>query len=673
MIEKRVPFPRPIVSLLGVCPLLLLHCGPPDEQQAAGTRRMAERLEEIARNADPATHAYVNARRVKYYRDRVEHLRESVAAMDPRGKVQILNARFSYASELLRAGHSEDAVKEYRELLAVKEYRELRTEAGRRFRPTLQRLVGVSYLRLGEQENCILQHTIDSCLLPIRETGVHQAQRGSRAALREFLEVLSGNPRDLTARWLLNIAYMTLGEYPREVPSNYLIPPELFESDYDIGHFDDVAPALGLDVVGLSGGVVMEDFDGDGHLDIMASSSGLRDQLRYFRNGGDGTFADLTEQAGLAGLVGGKNALQADYDNNGYADVLILRGAWLGADGHYPNSLLSNLGDGRFVDVTEAAGLLAAHPTQTAAWGDYDNDGWVDLFVGNESVGEDTLACELFRNGGDADRDPVRFSDVAEEAGVAVVGYVKAVVWGDYDNDGLLDLYVTRLFDDEPNLLLRNEGEDAHGRWRFTDVTATAGVPGPTYSFPTWFWDYDNDGWQDIFVAGFKGDVADVAADYLGLPHDGEGPRLYRNNGGRDVCGCDAGGRARQAAHGHGLQFRRPRQRRIPRLLLRHGRPVHGHHRSQPHVSQRRRPVLSGTSPRQVGSGICRKVTASPSATSITTAIRTSLPLWVARTRAMSIRTSSSETPDTATAGSSSDSKAVAQTAPRSGRASSCA
>ena len=530
IIEKRVPFPRPIVSLLGMCPLLLLHCGPPDEQQAAGTRRMAERLEEIARNADPATHAYVNARRVKYYRDRVEHLRESVAAMDPRGKVQILNARFSYASELLRAGHSEDAVKEYRELLAVKEYRELRTEADRRFRPTLQMLVGVSYLRLGEQENCILQHTIDSCLLPIRETGVHQAQRGSRAALREFLEVLSGNPRDLSARWLLNIAYMTLGEYPREVPSNYLIPPELFESDYDIGHFDDVAPALGLDVVGLAGGAVMEDFDGDGHLDIMASSSGLRDQLRYFRNGGDGTFADLTEQAGLAGIVGGLNALQADYDNNGFADVLILRGAWLGADGHYPNSLLSNLGDGRFVDVTEAAGLLAAHPTQTAAWGDYDNDGWVDLFVGNESVGEDTLACELFRNGGDADRDPVRFSDVAEEAGVAVVGYVKGVVWGDYDNDGLVDLYVSRLFAD-PNLLLRNEGEDAHGRWRFTDVTATAGVPGPTYSFPTWFWDYDNDGWQDIFVAGFKGDVADVAADYLGLPHNAEEPRLYRNNG----------------------------------------------------------------------------------------------------------------------------------------------
>ncbi|MYA24175.1 MAG: CRTAC1 family protein, partial [Gemmatimonadetes bacterium] len=76
------------------------------------------------------------------------------------------------------------------------------------------------------------------------------------------------------------------------------------------------------------------------------------------------------------------------------------------------------------------------------------------------------------------------------------------------------------------NLLFSNQESG-----RFADVTATAGVAGPPYSFPTWFWDYDNDGWQDIFVAGFKGEVADVAAAYLGLPHRAEEPRLYRNNG----------------------------------------------------------------------------------------------------------------------------------------------
>jgi hypothetical protein len=485
---------------------------------------MADRLEDIARNADPATHLYVNSKRVKYFRDRVEHLRQSVAAMDPRGKEQILKARYALASELLRDGQSKEAVQEYRHLQTA-------AVSNPQLRHTLQMLVGLAYLRFGEQENCILQHTIDSCLLPIRDSGVHQDQRGSRAAVEEFLGVLRRNPRDLSARWLLNIAYMTLGEHPHSVPANYLIPPAAFQSDYDIGRFDDVAPALRLDVVGLSGGGIMEDFDADGHLDIMASSWGLRDQIGYFRNGGDGTFAERTEEAGLLGIVGGLNAVQADYDNNGFPDVLVLRGAWLDKDGHYPNSLLSNLGEGRFVDVTEAAGVFTLHPTQTAAWGDYDNDGWVDLFVGNESLEEEVHPCELFRNGGAGNRDPVQFRDAAEEAGVAVVGYVKGVVWGDYDNDGRLDLYVSRLSIDEPNLLFRNDGQNTQGDWRFTDVTAEAGVAGPGYSFPTWFWDYNNDGWQDIFVAGFKGDVADVAADYLGLPHHAEEPRLYRNNG----------------------------------------------------------------------------------------------------------------------------------------------
>ena len=309
------------------------------------------------------------------------------------------------------------------------------------------------------------------------------------------------------------------------------MPPKLFESDYDIGRFRDVAPALGLDVVGLSGGAIMEDFDRDGHLDIMASSWGLTDQLRYFRNVGDGSFSDRTEASGLTGIGGGLNSKQADFDNDGYVDVLILRGAWLNRPpatdgGRHPNSLLRNRVGAGFEDVTEAAGLLTFHPTQTGAWGDYDNDGWLDLFVGNESYGEERHPCELFHNGQDG-----TFSDRAAANGLATEGYVKAVVWGDYDNDGRLDLYLSRLNPDESNLLFRNQGAGDEGSWGFEDVTDKAGVQGPGRSFPGWFWDYDNDGWLDIFVPGYKAGAGDVAADYLGLPTEAERPRLYRNNG----------------------------------------------------------------------------------------------------------------------------------------------
>ena len=164
----------------------------------------------------------------------------------------------------------------------------------------------------------------------------------------------------------------------------------------------------------------MEDFDNDGFLDIIATSWGLDDPLRYFRNQGDGTFAERTAAAGLTGLVGGLNAVQTDFDNDGFADVLVLRGGWFGADGLHPNSLLRNQGDGTFADVTEAAGLLTLHPTQTAAWADFDNDGWLDLFVGNESSAEEHHPCELFRNQGDG-----TFIDVAAEVGLDVDGFVK--------------------------------------------------------------------------------------------------------------------------------------------------------------------------------------------------------------------------------------------------------
>ena len=345
---------------------------------------------------------------------------------------------------------------------------------------------------------------------------------------------------------------MTLGEYPYRVPPRWLIPPETFKPDYDIKRFYDVAPGLGLDVVGLAGGSIVDDFNGDGYLDIMASSYGLRDQLRYFQSKTDGTFTDRTLAAGLLGEVGGLNLCHADYNNDGSPDVFVLRGAWLQENGHHPNSLLRNDGDGTFEDVTEEAGLLTSfpgsatsygHPTQTAAWGDYNNDGWVDLFIGNESGQKEIHPCQLFHNNGDG-----TFSERAAGAGVAAVGFVKGVAWGDYNNDGLLDLYISRM--GQTNILYRNDSkkvvaDQQEEEWTFTDVSEQAGVSEPLMSFPTWFWDYDNDGWLDIFVGGFAlsstrwgSTLPDVAAVYLGRVVEAGRPRLFRNK--RDGTFADA-------------------------------------------------------------------------------------------------------------------------------------
>ena len=119
---------------------------------------------------------------------------------------------------------------------------------------------------------------------------------------------------------------MTVGEYPDGVPARWRIDPKVFASEYDLKRFTDVAGGLGLDVDDLAGGVIAEDFDGDGYLDLMCSSMHWQGQLRYFRNGRDGTFSERTHEAGLLGEVGGLNILHADYNNDGFPDVLVLRG-----------------------------------------------------------------------------------------------------------------------------------------------------------------------------------------------------------------------------------------------------------------------------------------------------------------------------------------------------------
>lgn len=479
---------------------------------------MAEWLEKLSENGNKE----IAARMPNL--DLAPYLRELTSPPDLRGRA-VLDAHAAYG--LLAAGNDRGAALQ---LLAVKETA-LENEPlfGREFVKIIRELLAISYLRAAERSPRADAHEGDACTLVLSGGGRFAEPDWARAAIAEYLEILREDPEDLTSRWLLNLAYMGVGEYPRGVPREYLIPPQAFKSEYQVGRFSDVAPSLGLDVTGRAGGAILEDFDGDGYVDVMVSSVGLGDQLRYFRNNADGTFVEMTERAGLKGITGGLNITSADYNNDGHVDVLIPRGAWLGPAGHHPPSLLRNNGDGTFDDVTREAGLLTLSPGHTAAWADFDNDGRLDLFLGAETIPgyDESNPCLLFRNRGDG-----TFEEVASKVGLDFTGWVKGAAWGDYDNDGRPDLYVSRLF--ETNLLFHNDGQGPDGRWRFTDVTARAGVAEPLASFPCWFVDYDNDGWLDLFVSScpdedFSHVSGQVAADYLGLPTRAETPRLYRN------------------------------------------------------------------------------------------------------------------------------------------------
>lgn len=488
---------------------------------------MVALLDKVANEQTDYRNPYMHDLRIAHYDSMAQ------AAIEPNQRLDYLLKK---SKELLNAGRSVEAAASYQSV-----QQELLTYQSRfpeQINPILEEvasLIAICYLRQGEQENCLINHTSASCIIPIQPAGYHQYEEGSSKAIEAYTHILEKNDSALDARWLLNVAYMTLGKYPDQVPEKWLIPQAQFASDYPLKKFKDIAPSLGLATRDLSGGTVVEDFNGDGNLDILISSWGLRDQIRYFQNNGEGTFTERTEEAGLRGLTGGLNMVQADYNNDGHTDVLVLRGAWMEEQGRYPNSLLRNNATGpdgipTFTDVTEEVGLLSFMPTQTATWNDFNHDGWVDLFIGNETAADKVykFPSQLYIN------QKGTFREVAEAAGIKITAYIKGVTSGDFDNDGWPDVYISTLAGQ--NYLFRNLGIESDIIPQFQDVTKETGLLEDIQTFPTWFWDYNNDGWLDIFVSGYDvnsiGEVPkQVAAEYLGLPYDAHMPRLYRNNG----------------------------------------------------------------------------------------------------------------------------------------------
>ena len=508
--------------------LVALAGAQPSAGPQTNAERMGERLRGIYAGYDFKADPNKSAERAQYY---VELLKQKLSLRD-RTTVEL-----ELANEQLRVGESAASIATLAGL--ERELAEAKVELPGAVNEQLHRELAIGYLRLGEQENCLamgghagMQHSALACLYPLSPEAAHKKREGAEGAIREYTTLLKMKPESELYKWLLDIAYQQLGR-KQDIPAEYLIPASLADSEYDIGYFPNVAMLAGIDSVTRSGGALVEDFDGDGLLDILVSSVGPLDPMHLFHNNGDGTFTDVTEKAGLKGETGGLNLVETDYNNDGRPDVLVLRGAWWEKFGCYPPSLLRNNGDGTFTDVTEEAGLLkdTAHPTQTAAWADYDGDGWLDLFLAHESKPNDPHPSQLFHNNHDGTFTLVKPEDMGIPANL---GFVKGVTWGDYNRDGRPDLYVAAM--SGRSYLFRNDGPmDAKHpdalHWKFTDVTEAAGLGGYRNSFPTWFFDYDNDGWPDIFAGGYSSSsMEDVGAFQAGKPNHGSLPRLFHNN-----------------------------------------------------------------------------------------------------------------------------------------------
>jgi hypothetical protein len=379
--------------------------------------------------------------------------------------------------------------------------------------------LALSYMRQAEAVNCLAplqgghaghaDHRAGSyCTLPLRRT--HADQEPSRQAARVLERLLDrwGDGADgRLYRWLLNFSYMTVGGFPGQVPPRYLIRTPFVDAfygqeaarrqrKYSWLRFEDRARELGVENYGTGRGIAVEDFDGDGDLDLM--SSGSFGGISYFSNEGGARFANATAGSGLELVKQPMATSITDYNGDGRPDLFVV----------YPYThyhLYANRGDGTFADVTRESGLLDAKPEGTIAtswmssWGDIDNDGDLDLFLGNWAFrvpfleglpASERLDSKLFRNDGG------RFRDVTAEYGLArrlEDRHVIGVAFGDYDRDGWIDLYYTGPMPGTSSLLRNVSGK------RFEE---TGALDWHESGFTAAFVDVDHDGRLDIFHGG---------------------------------------------------------------------------------------------------------------------------------------------------------------------------
>ena len=372
-----------------------------------------------------------------------------------------------------------------------------------------------------------------------QEAGIHWKHVDGRSGQKYFMETLGsgaaffdydtdGDP-DL---YFVNGAPLP-GYVSPEIPTNCL-----YRNNGD-GTFTDVTEKAGVGDTGYGHGCAVGDYNNDGELDLYVTNYGVN---RLYRNNGDGTFTETAESAGVTEPRWSTGCAFADYDRDGNLDLYVVNyivfdideNPWCGfkekgiraycePDNFTAQSdtLYRNNGDGTFTDVTKTAGIYnTTGKGLGVVWGDYNNDGTPDIYVANDST--ENL---FYHNNGNGTFEEVGFmvGVALSEDGVAENGMGTA--FGDWNNDGWLDLTVTN-YAQQTNTLYHN---DADGF--FTDATITTKTAQLTYPYLGWataFIDYDNDGYQDLFVA--NGHLHENLAELGQEGTYGQRNLLFRNN-----------------------------------------------------------------------------------------------------------------------------------------------
>ncbi len=374
------------------------------------------------------------------------------------------------------------------------------------------------------EQSLLRNPTLDQKTETLREMGSCYYRLGDYVeAARKFYEAMQWKMNTVD-QWLFRVALDQIKGPLPPLPTASLFPvqhPKVDPANPPLLAFEDIAPQLGIHHLNGNGTCAWGDIDGDGDLDLIVAGSGVF--IRVYRNDGD-RFTDVTQEVGLANVPSGYSLNLVDYDNDGWLDLYLSLNGWSGPQ----RNMLFHNERGKFVNVSKQSGLDDPGSGFVSLWGDLDNDGWPDVVIAN-GVLKDGSVPQIYRNNRNG-----TFTNVTKAAGLnepASYGAI-GIALGDYDKDGRLDILINGL-DPAPNRLYHNDGN-----WHFTDVAKRAGIVQPPHNgFVCFFFDYNNDGWPDILttslapwesvVEGLKEGYAPPNARSVHR----DASRLFRNNG----------------------------------------------------------------------------------------------------------------------------------------------
>jgi tetratricopeptide (TPR) repeat protein len=299
--------------------------------------------------------------------------------------------------------------------------------------------LGRTYIKCGLYDHAVRELDEAAKDPAVRALAMHEAAvahyRAGRfvEACRAAVVSLDIEPNnDRVRSWLWLASESTKG-YPDFVPAQHRMELKAGKAP-TLLRYTDISNKIGLNKTSAGRGTAIFDYNNDGYLDVVIAAA--HGGANLYRNNGDGTFTDVSIESGIDRCVNGFVVTAGDYNNDGHTDLFVTRLGFYGGEGN----LFRNNGDGTFTDVTEKAGVKCWGPAFTASWVDYDCDGHLDLFLANNLGGlfDRHIQNRLFRNNGDG-----TFTEVAAKAGLVSYAPTIGSCWGDYNNDGYPDLFIS--------------------------------------------------------------------------------------------------------------------------------------------------------------------------------------------------------------------------------------